>query len=179
MQSGKGKYGKGKDKQGKNKGGKVRELTSDYDEWSATDASTIGPSASACVRGLESAQLPMDSWHMNISLNSPRAARCSDVAGWVFMDSGADEHVCPPNWAAHVETEKDRTETILRDVQGNKLQDQGRNIVRLTLGSENRDGGQLAVVNFIVGEITHHFSASGACCARAVAMVEIASSSTS
>ena len=68
---GRGKFGNGKDKQGKGKGGKVREMTSDYDEWTTTDASTIGPSASACVRGLESAHLDSDSWRMHVSCNFP------------------------------------------------------------------------------------------------------------
>ncbi len=89
---------------------------------------------------------------MHVSCNFSKTARFSDVAGWILVDSGADEHVCPPNWATRVETERNHKETILRDAQGNKLQGQGRKIVRLTLGSEDKDGGQLAVVNFIVGE---------------------------
>ncbi len=83
----------------------MRESTSDYDEGSTADASTVGPSASACVRGLESAQLDADSWLMHVSCNNPKTARVSDVAGW--MDSGAGEILCPPKCATHVETEKD------------------------------------------------------------------------
>ena len=66
-----------------------------------------------------------------------------------MVDSGADEHVCPPKWATRVETERNHKETVLRDVQGNKLKDKGRQIVRLTVGSENKEGCQLAKVNFL------------------------------
>ena len=139
----------------------MRELTSDYDEWSTTDASTIGPSASACVRGLESTHLESDSWLMHVSSNFPKTARFSDVAGWILVDSGADEHVCSPNWATHVEAENDHWETILRDVQGNKLKDRGGKIVRLTLGIENTEGRQLAKVNFILGDISSPYLSLG------------------
>ncbi len=94
----------------------MRELTSDYDEWSTADASTIGPSASSCARGLESAHPYSDSWLMHVSCSFPKEARFSDIAGWILVDSGADEHVCPPSWATHVDTEKDHKKTILRDV---------------------------------------------------------------
>ena len=71
------------------------------------------------------------------------------LAGTLLVDSGADDHICHPEYAKESPSKKS-TGLKLRDVQGNTLSHHGTRHVNLTVGTQ----GQRANIDFQVADIS-------------------------
>ena len=89
------------------------------------------------------ADMDSSSW-LFAALNNPRGQ-----AGFLFVDSGADDHMCHPDFAKEFQFKKSAG-LRLRDVQGNPLSHHGTRHVNLSV--ERR--GQRANIDFQIADIS-------------------------
>ena len=98
----------------------------------------------------EDVEMDSPSWCF-AAMNSPRGP-----AGTLLVDSGADDHICHPDFAKEFPLKKCAGVT-LRDVQGNPLTHHGTRHVNLRVGTR----GQRAHIDFQIADISDNILSLG------------------
>ena len=94
----------------------------------------------------EDVDMDSSSWRF-AALNNPRGP-----AGTLLVDSGADDHICHPDFATEFPLKKSAG-VKLRDVQGNPLSHHGTRHVNWSVGTR----GQGANIDFQIADIFDNF----------------------